>query len=78
MRAPYDSRFYNRQYENSYRSALQVLDLLLPVIQADSVIDFGCGRGTWLKAAEEKGITKLVGIDGPWSDEKNSYRKQRH
>lgn len=33
-----------------------------------SVVDIGCGQGTWLAAAEELGATKLTGLDGPWVD----------
>lgn len=40
----------------------------LPIIFANrnlnSVLDVGCGIGTWLKAALELGITDIVGIDG--------------
>jgi hypothetical protein len=36
-----------------------------------SVVDFGCGRGTWLKAFKEIGATKLVGFDGEWNSQRN-------
>src|SRR5207249_8602594 len=31
-----------------------------------SVIDFGCGVGTWLLAFREHGVKDYVGIDGPY------------
>jgi predicted RNA methylase len=29
-----------------------------------SVLDVGCGCGTWIKAALDIGVTDIVGIDG--------------
>src|SRR5438477_4866918 len=29
-----------------------------------SVLDVGCGTGTWLRAAEETGVRELWGLDG--------------
>jgi len=34
-----------------------------------SVVDFGCGVGSWLLVAEALGAEKLVGIEGEWMDE---------
>lgn len=34
-----------------------------------SVLDVGCGVGTWLYAAKANGATKLRGIEGTWIDE---------
>lgn len=33
----------------------------------ESIVDFGCGVGTWLKAARDLGCKgPMIGIDGPW------------
>jgi SAM-dependent methyltransferase len=37
---------------------------LFPLI--NSVVDFGCGLGTWLKAFKDNGIKEIFGIDGEW------------
>ena len=29
-----------------------------------SVLDVGCGTGTWLRAAQEAGVTEVMGVDG--------------
>ena len=51
----------------SYISALRYLDILLQHYRPTSVIDVGCARGAWLKACRQKGIEKLVGLDGSWT-----------
>ena len=64
--ATYDAGFYEAQMANSYRSALAVLWHLFDAYAPLSLVDFGAGRGTWLKAARELGVPRLRGIEGPW------------
>ena len=33
-----------------------------------SVVDVGCGLGTWLEAFLERGVETVVGVDGNWVD----------
>lgn len=33
-----------------------------------SVVDFGCGLGTWLRAFKEHGSHEILGLDGEWCD----------
>lgn len=43
---------------------------LVPIIMQfgnfNSVVDVGCGLGTFLRAFKENGVEKILGIDGPW------------
>jgi cyclopropane fatty-acyl-phospholipid synthase-like methyltransferase len=50
---------------------LKYAELLAPLLNPKSVVDVGCGRGSWLKAFKEKGAIKLVGYDGSWNNQKN-------
>ena len=43
-----------------------ILPLVLRLVQPRSLIDVGCGVGTWLAEAERLGINRLVGIEGDW------------
>jgi len=43
------------------RAAIPLLTALGPLT---SVLDVGCGRGTWLRAAIENGAKQVVGVDG--------------
>ncbi|MBQ0785026.1 MAG: hypothetical protein KBT66_12390, partial [Amphritea sp.] len=62
----YDEKFYHSQYEGSVRSATKFLTKLFSNYKPKSVMDFGCGIGSWLYAAENLGVKKLVGLDGEW------------
>ena len=64
----YDARFYEGQRDGSYRSAQVLLARLAEVWTPGSVVDLGCGQGTWLRAWLELGVGQAVGLDGPWVD----------
>jgi len=63
---PYTSTFYNRQRAGSYRSSRKVLPIVLDAVRPDSIVDIGCGVGTWLSSARELGVKRTLGIDGHW------------
>lgn len=64
----YDRQFYERQQEGSYLSARHILPLCFELIPIKSVIDIGCGVGTWLRAVEELGVQDYMGVDGDHID----------
>jgi SAM-dependent methyltransferase len=50
----------------SRRSAEIVVPILASALRPKSVVDFGCGRGAWLKVWAQNGIDDLMGLDGPY------------
>ncbi|MBZ5568621.1 MAG: class I SAM-dependent methyltransferase [Acidobacteriia bacterium] len=66
---PYNERFYAAKNEGSYRSATVVLPLVFSIVKPRSVVDVGCGTGTWLRAAEELGVHNSQGYDGSQSNQ---------
>lgn len=62
----YDKRFYDGQSGVSRRSADAVVPLLLDLFRPKSVLDVGCGVGTWCAAFEANGVQHVHGLDGPW------------
>lgn len=60
----YGASFYDGQMAGSLRSAEVVLDIVFGMFKPASVVDFGCGVGPWLKAASERGVGKVLGLDG--------------
>lgn len=65
----YDIRYYKKHQVGSYRSAKSILSYLLTILDISSMMDFGCGMGTWCQAAEELGIIDVIGIDKHAFDE---------
>jgi SAM-dependent methyltransferase len=45
----------------------QILTITPPIVNnPQSVVDFGCGLGTWLRAFQEHGVPEVLGLDGHW------------
>ena len=65
---PYSRRFYEQQQEGSLQSALRVLPHVFDLLSPRSVVDVGCGVGTWLTAAGDLGVREIFGIDGDYVD----------
>ena len=62
----YGEDFYDFITDDSLKSGLIYAGILSPIINPNTVVDLGCGRGTWLKAFKENGASELAGFDGPW------------
>jgi SAM-dependent methyltransferase len=62
----YAEAFYERRHDRTLSSAEVVLGELLRWGDFRSVVDVGCGVGTWLAAAESLGIADVFGLEGPW------------
>lgn len=62
----YTSDFYQDFRAGSRRSASVVAPILLQLIRPSSVVDVGCGMGTWLAAFRELGVEDVLGLDGDY------------
>jgi 2-polyprenyl-3-methyl-5-hydroxy-6-metoxy-1,4-benzoquinol methylase len=51
-------------------SAQHVLGLLFHSYRPASVLDVGCGLGTWLSVARSLGVSEIHGVEGPWLDQR--------
>ena len=67
---PYTQNFYQSIREGSRLSAQAVVPLVMELIPAKSLVDVGCGLGTWLSVFKEFGIEDYIGIDGDYVDTK--------
>ena len=65
----YDQAFFEQQSGGSLQSARIILGEVLPLLQPRRVLDIGCGVGTWLRAALDLGVPKVLGIDGEYVDQ---------
>ncbi|MEC4985367.1 MAG: Wzt carbohydrate-binding domain-containing protein [Oscillatoria sp. PMC 1068.18] len=64
--AIYNQDFFTELQVGSRESAREIVPLLLDLIQPQTVVDIGCGDGTWLSVFAENGITEYLGIDGDY------------
>lgn len=67
MATVYSERFFNDQRDHSLNSAAIILPLLIDVFEPASMLDVGCGQGTWSKVAADLGIDDQIGVDGDWA-----------
>lgn len=63
---PYTTEFYDEALLISVRSARQIIPMIIELLNPASIVDLGCGPGSWLFVATENGIKDIFGIDGPW------------
>jgi hypothetical protein len=70
MKEYYSNTFFQNQMHNSELSASEVVPHVLKLVDVKSVIDVGCGIGTWLSVFQKNGVTDIQGIDGEWVDKK--------
>lgn len=64
----YNKDFYESRREGSRRSAEEIVPIIMEMVRPESVIDVGCGVGTWLSVFRDMGIEEILGIDGEWVD----------
>lgn len=62
----YNTKFFIQQSKGSVRSAKEILPLVLRLVQPMSVVDVGCGIGSWLSVCMELFIDDVIGIDGSY------------
>lgn len=48
------------------KAAKEIVPQIIKLIQPHSVVDVGCGIGTWLSVFEDFGVKDLLGIDGDY------------
>lgn len=58
--------FYERLRNGATRSAELVVPLVLQIVPASSVVDIGCGDGSWLEVFRKHGVKKILGVDGEY------------
>jgi len=66
----YKKEFFESHLDGPYRSAQQVVPIIYDLFKPESVVDFGCGIGNWLKVwMDETPVKEVFGIEGPYITE---------
>lgn len=69
MNEAYSTKFFADQASGSTRSAMSLLPPIVEKLKPQSVLDVGCGVGTWAKVAVDAGVPRVMGIDGDYVDD---------
>lgn len=64
----FPDEFFDYMDPGSRRSAEFIVSLLSRNLDPKSILDIGCGRGTWLGEWRKIGIEDCAGVDGPYVD----------
>lgn len=65
----YNRQFYETNGNVGYQSAREVVPFIIKKLNPRSVIDFGCGSGSWCRAFLEcNDSIKIKALDGEWVD----------
>lgn len=63
---PYTRQYYEIIRAGSLASAQMIVPLVLEYLEPKSVVDVGCGDGTWLSVFRQFGVSDFLGIDGAY------------
>ena len=66
MTETYDEEFYQDLRGRARSSAREIVPLVQELLAPKSVIDVGCGVGSWLSVWREFGVTDVFGVDGAY------------
>lgn len=61
-----DFKYFHDEVHHNLIAPSIIVPYLLSKIQPKSVVDVGCGIGTFLKIFHENGLKDYLGIDGDW------------
>jgi SAM-dependent methyltransferase len=68
MSQPYSDAFYSQQSAGSLSSARAIAPIAIELVAPTSVVDVGCGVGTWAHVFNELGVDDVFGLDGDYVD----------
>lgn len=62
---------HSRKYHNP-ADAAEIVPYIIHLLQPKSVVDVGCGTGSFLKVFKEQGV-EILGIEGEWTQKQLLY-----
>ena len=66
MTTTYTNGFFATNREHARSSAEVIVPLAMELVAPRSLVDVGCGTGTWLAVFAEHGVRETLGIDGDY------------
>lgn len=63
-------KYKHTEYFHNLASPKEIVPEIMKLLNPNSVVDVGCGIGTFVHCFKEEGVLDVLGIDGPWADKK--------
>lgn len=67
LRDFYHPHYHDEKAAPGRRAAERALPIVFEVLDARSIVDVGCGPGSWLAVARNLGVQTLTGVEGEWA-----------
>ena len=67
----YNDAFYENRFKQTKVAAEIILGIIFRYFSFKSVLDVGCGVGTWLSTSKFFGVDTIFGLEGDWVDKKH-------
>ena len=68
------AKYFHVELLHNLQSPNEIVPTLIELIKPTSVVDVGCGLGTFLKVFKDNGVSKVLGIDGKWVNKELLYK----
>jgi SAM-dependent methyltransferase len=68
---PDKKRFVHDPEVHNKKAPQLIVPLIIDLLHPNSVIDVGCGLGTFLAVFNENGVDEILGLEGGWLDTNN-------
>lgn len=65
----YDPAFFEYINKGSASSAATIIPMVKSYFKVQTVVDFGCGQGAWLREWKRAGAQEVLGLDGDYVDQ---------
>ena len=65
---PMKSKYIHKEAVHNLSAPQEIVPEIMKLLQPRSVVDIGCGLGTFLYCFKEAGVNSVLGVDGPWTD----------
>lgn len=64
------SKYLHGETLHNLKSPQLIVPEVMKLTNPKSVVDFGCGLGTFLNVFKQHGVSDVLGLDGPWVNKK--------
>lgn len=62
------NKYLHSEVIHNLTSPKEIVPEIIKLLNPKSVIDIGCGIGTFIHCFKEEGVKDVLGIDGPWAN----------